>query len=104
MFDLSSPFARTVFGTAMAVIGLFLFFPIYWLAISAFKPNAELYQIVPTLYPHTPVLTHFETAFGRGNLLLHLRNSLAVSCSAAALNTLLAIYAGYSFAVSAQPV
>ena len=66
--------------------------------ISAFKPNAELYRIVPTLYPHDPVLTHFATAFGRGNLMQQLRNSLTVSGSAAALNTLLAIYAGYSFA------
>jgi multiple sugar transport system permease protein len=98
MFDLSSRSAKLVFGTVAILIAFFLFFPIYWLVISAFKPNAELYRITPTLYPHDPVLTHFATAFGRGNLLQQLRNSLVVSCSAAALNTLLAIYAGYSFA------
>jgi multiple sugar transport system permease protein len=98
MFDLSSPLARGVFLTAMAVIALFLFFPIYWLIISAFKDNGELYQIIPTLFPHQPVLTHFETAFGQGHLLRNLRNSVIVSGSAASLNTLLAIYAGYSFA------
>ena len=78
MLDLSSRFSRFVFGAVAIAIGLFLFFPIYWLTISAFKPDAELYRIVPTLYPHDPVLTHFATAFGRG--------------------TLLAVYAGYSFA------
>ena len=98
MFDLSSRLAKLMFGGVAILIALFLFFPIYWLVISAFKPNAELYRIVPTLYPHDPVLTHFATAFGRGNLLQQLRNSLTVSGSAAALNTLLAIYAGYSFA------
>jgi len=98
MFDLSSPLARLIFGLVMAAIALFLFFPIYWLVISAFKGNSELYRIIPTLYPHEPVLTHFRTAFGQGNLLLHLQNSLIVSCASAALNTLLAIYAGYSFA------
>lgn len=98
MFDLSSPAARIVFTLGLGLIGLFLFFPIYWLVISAFKPNAELYQIIPTLYPHTPTLEHFGTAFGRGNLLTQLRNSLIVSCSAAALNTVIAMYAGYSFA------
>jgi multiple sugar transport system permease protein len=98
MFDLSSRLARLAFGAVAIAIALFLFFPIYWLVISAFKPNAELYRIVPTLYPHDPVLTHFATAFGRGNLMQQLRNSLTVSGSAAALNTLLAIYAGYSFA------
>lgn len=98
MFDLSSRLARLGFGAVAIAVALFLFFPIYWLVISAFKPNAELYRLVPTLYPHEPTLTHFATAFGRGNLLQQLRNSLVVSGSAAALNTLLAIYAGYSFA------
>ena len=98
MFDLSSRVAKLAFGGVAMLIAVFLFFPIYWLVISAFKPNAELYRIVPTLYPHDPVLTHFATAFGRGNLMQQLRNSLTVSGSAAALNTLLAIYAGYSFA------
>jgi multiple sugar transport system permease protein len=98
MLDLSSRLSRFVFGGLAIIIGLFLFFPIYWLTISAFKPDAELYQIIPTLYPHDPVLTHFVAAFGRGNLIQHLKNSLLVSCAAAALNTLLAIYAGYSFA------
>ena len=98
MFDLSSRLARFAFAAVMVAIAFFLFFPIYWLVISAFKGNAELYRLVPTLYPHEPTLTHFATAFGRGNLLRQLQNSLLVSCSAAALNTLLAVYAGYSFA------
>lgn len=103
MLDLSSGMAKTVFGLLLTLIGVFLFFPIYWLAISAFKSNAELYQIIPTLYPHSPTLEHFATAFGRGNLLLHLKNSLLVSGAAAALNTLLAMYAGYSFAKFRYP-
>ena len=98
MLDLSSPKARAVFGLVMAAIMLFLFFPIYWVVISAFKANGELYQVIPTLWPHDPVLTHFQTAFGRGHLLDQLRNSLLVSGAAATLNTVLAMYAGYSFA------
>lgn len=98
MLDLSSRLARYTFGSIAIAIGLFLFFPIYWLVISAFKPDLELYRIIPTLYPHEPTLKHFATAFGRGNLLQQLKNSLLVSCSAAGLNTFLAVYAGYSFA------
>lgn len=103
MLDLSSPAARTVFAIAAALIGFFLFFPIYWLAISAFKGNAELYRLVPTLWPHAPTLENFVTAFTRGNLLLHLKNSLFVSGCAAAINTVLAMYAGYSFAKFKYP-
>ncbi len=103
MLDLSSLRARTVFAIAAALIGFFLFFPIYWLAISAFKGNAELYRIVPTLWPQDPTLANFVTAFTRGNLLLHLKNSLFVSGSAAAINSILAMYAGYSFAKFRYP-
>jgi multiple sugar transport system permease protein len=103
MLDLSSPTARTVFAIAAALIGFFLFFPIYWLAISAFKGNAELYRLVPTLWPHAPTLENFVTAFTRGSLLLHLKNSLFVSGCAAAINTVLAMYAGYSFAKFKYP-
>jgi multiple sugar transport system permease protein len=103
VLDLSSPAARTVFAVAAALIGFFLFFPIYWLAISAFKGNAELYRLVPTLWPHAPTFENFVTAFTRGNLLLHLKNSLFVSGCAAAINTVLAMYAGYSFAKFKYP-
>ncbi|MCM0019764.1 MAG: carbohydrate ABC transporter permease [Tagaea sp.] len=98
MLDLTSRAARIVFGGTLVAMALFLFFPIYWLGISAFKGNAELYRIIPTLWPKAPTLEHFVTAFGRGRLLDQLGNSLMVSGSAAAINTMLAMYAGYSFA------
>ncbi|MEJ1160555.1 carbohydrate ABC transporter permease [Prosthecomicrobium sp. N25] len=98
MLDLSSPMARTVFLAVAGAIALYLFFPIYWLVISAFKANGELYRIVPTLFPHEPTLDHFRTALGQGRLPEQLRNSLTVSLSSASVNTALAIYAGYSFA------
>jgi multiple sugar transport system permease protein len=98
MFDLKPLAARLVFALVLGAIALFLFFPIYWLAISAFKGNSELYRVIPTLWPQEPTLEHFRTAFGRGQLGTQLGNSLLVSGSAAALNLLLAMYAGYSFA------
>jgi multiple sugar transport system permease protein len=98
MLDLTGSLARTVFAIVLVAIAVFLFFPVWWLVISAFKGNAELYRLIPTLWPHAPTLVHFETAFTRGNLLPQLANSLTVSCAAAALNTVLAMYAGYSFA------
>jgi multiple sugar transport system permease protein len=98
MLDLRSRTARIVFGGLLLLLGFFLFFPLYWTAISALKPNAELYRVVPTLIPEAPTLTHFATAFTRGNLLLHMQNSLLVSTAAALINTGLALHAGYAFA------
>jgi multiple sugar transport system permease protein len=48
--------------------------------------------------PQAPTLVHYATALGRGNLSTHLSNSLIVSGAAATLNTVLAVYAGWSFA------
>lgn len=98
MFDLSSTSAKIVFGLALAFIGFFLFFPLYWLVISSLKGNAELYQIVPTPIPVMPTLEHFTAAITRGKLPMYLLNSLITSGASALLVSTLAIYAGYSFA------
>ncbi len=98
MLDLRSPLARFAFVALLVMVGLFLFFPVYWLVVSALKPNAELYRVIPTPLPLAPTLEHFRTAVLKGDLLLHLKNSLLSSGASALLNTVLAIYAGYSFA------
>ena len=98
MLDLSSRTAKIVFTATLLLIGSYLFFPLYWMLTSALKPNAELYRIIPTLYPHDPTLQHFVTAVTQGKLPTYLTNSLITSGSSAALNTVLALYAGYSFA------
>jgi multiple sugar transport system permease protein len=98
MFDLSSPSAKIVFGLALAFIGFFLFFPLYWLVISSLKGNAELYQVIPSPFPVQPTLEHFITAITTGKLPRYLANSLITSGASATLVTILAVYAGYSFA------
>jgi len=98
MLELSSRGARLAFTIFAITTGLFLFAPIYWLVVSAFKGNQELYRIIPTLWPQAPVFQHFRTAFERGDLMTNLRNSLVVSGGSAALNTVLAAYAGYAVA------
>jgi multiple sugar transport system permease protein len=98
MLDLSSPTAKIVFGTTLCVIGFFLFFPVYWMIASSLKADAELYRIIPTAFPHEISFAHYWTALTQGRLPTYLMNSLITSGSSAALNTLLALYAAYSFA------
>jgi multiple sugar transport system permease protein len=98
MLELSSRSGRILFSATAVLLALFLFSPVYWLIASALKPNAELYRVIPTLWPHDPTLVHARTAFERGALFLNLKNSLVVSGGAALLNTVLAAYAGYSVA------
>ncbi|WP_108663372.1 carbohydrate ABC transporter permease [Acuticoccus kandeliae] len=98
MLDLTSTRAKIVVGATAIGIGFFLFFPVYWLVVSSFKSDAELYRVTPTLFPETITLTHFIKALTVGKLPLQLANTLAVSLGSAAVNATLAVYAGYSFA------
>lgn len=98
MLDLSTKSAKLIFIAVALMIGLFLFFPVYWLVVSALKPDAELYSLTPTLFPQSVTFDHFRTAIFQGDLPLHLMNSLIVSLSSATINATLAVYAGYSFA------
>jgi multiple sugar transport system permease protein len=98
MLDLSSTTAKIVFGLTLLLIGFFLFFPVYWMIISSLKSDAELYKIIPTAFPQQLTLQHYWTALTQGRLPIYLLNSLITSSSSAALNTLLALYAAYSFA------
>ncbi|CAM3802877.1 carbohydrate ABC transporter permease [Parendozoicomonas haliclonae] len=103
MFELRSWQARLGFGCLLLLIAFFLFFPVYWALISAFKGNSELYQLNPTLFPGEIHFGHFITALTEGNLLLQLKNSLLTSTSSALLNAALASLAGYSFAKFEYP-
>ncbi|MEM1363034.1 MAG: carbohydrate ABC transporter permease [Pseudomonadota bacterium] len=98
MLDLSARGAKVTFWAIALLLGLFIFFPVYWLVISSLKTDAELYLIRPTLFPREITFQHFRTALFEGDLLNQLKNSLIVSGSSAALNSILAVYAGYSFA------
>lgn len=98
MFDLSSTGAKIVFGILLVLIGFYLFFPIYWMVTSALKDNAELYQVIPSFFPQHPSVAHFWSAIAESKLGLYLLNSLIVSGCSALINTILALYAGFSFA------
>jgi len=98
MFDLSSRTAKLVFGGVLVVIGFYLFFPIYWMITSSLKGNAELYRVIPTFFPQQFTFAHYWSAIAESKLLVYLGNSLIVSGASAAINTVLAVYAGYSFA------
>ncbi|MET3896155.1 multiple sugar transport system permease protein [Devosia sp. UYZn731] len=98
MFDLSSRTAKIVFGLTLALIGFYLFFPIYWMITSSLKGNEELYRVIPTWFPQQFTLAHYWSAIAESKLLVYLSNSLITSGSSATINTILALYAGYSFA------
>lgn len=83
----------------MALILLFLLFPIYWMVITAFKTNMEAYRYPPSFFPKHPVTEGFRKLFLENNqFFVYYWNNVVVSAWSAALSCVVAIFTGYSLA------
>ena len=82
-------------GVLAWTCALLLFFPIFWVAITAFKTEQQAYS--PSLL-FMPTLATFGEVFGRSNYLAFVQNSLIVSLGSTFLCLLLAVPAAYSMA------
>jgi multiple sugar transport system permease protein len=87
-----------LFYAAVAFFVVVAAFPFYWMLITAFKTNADLYNVnnIPFWFNAPPTLEHFrylfeETLFGRWLL-----NSLVVGVCVVGITLVTAIPAGYA--------
>jgi multiple sugar transport system permease protein len=88
------------FYTAVALFVVLAAFPFYWMLITAFKTNTDLYNVdnIPFWFNAPPTLAHFrylfeQTVFGRWLL-----NSLIIGVCVVAITLVTALPAGYSLA------
>lgn len=88
----TSPWWVAVLGWGCAIL---LFFPIFWVAITAFKTEQQAYT--PTLF-FLPTLDTFREVFGRSNYLAFVQNSMIVSLGSTLACLLLAVPAAYAMA------
>lgn len=88
-------------GWAVAVLAVLLVFalaPVYWMVSSAFKSNAELAALTPTLFPQHPTLEQFRAVLADGSLL----RSMLFSAVVAGLTTVIVVVlaSGAAYAVT----
>ena len=82
----------------------FAIFPFYWMVVTSFKQNADLYVGAtnvahnPFLFNIPPTLDHLRILFGQTLYLTWLRNTLFVGLVVVGITLLLAVPAGYSLA------
>jgi multiple sugar transport system permease protein len=98
VFELKHPAQQAVFYGLLALLGLFIFFPIFWMVSTSLKPAGEVFRVVPTLLPQQPTVENYVRALTEENILVYLRNSVITAGSSSVLTMLLAAYAGFSFA------
>lgn len=83
----------------LALIMLFLLFPIYWMLITSFKTNLEAYLYPPSFFPKNTVLEGFINLFTKNNeFFIYYFNNFYVSFLSALITCAIAIFAGYSIA------
>ncbi|HEV8437518.1 MAG TPA: carbohydrate ABC transporter permease [Methylomirabilota bacterium] len=75
-------------------------FPIVWMAITAFKQEADLYRVdhVPFWFYLPPTLENFELLFSRTYFATWLVNTLMLSACVVLITVLAAVPAGYALA------
>ncbi|QBQ96781.1 carbohydrate ABC transporter permease [Paraburkholderia pallida] len=87
--------ARVVPGLLAWVIALALFFPIFWMTITAFKTEQQAY--IPSLF-FIPTLDSFREVFARSNYFAFAWNSVLISAGVTIVCLILAVPAAYAMA------
>jgi len=90
----------TAFYGAVAFFVVLAAFPFYWMLITSFKTNADLYNVtnIPFWFNDAPTLEHFRYLFGKTLFATWLLNSVIIGLCVVAITLVTALPAAYSLA------
>lgn len=81
----------------LALILIFLLFPIYWMVVTALKTNMEAYLYPPTFVPAEPTVSSFKSLFTVNNqFFVYYKNNFIVAGFSALISTFVALVSGYA--------
>ncbi len=88
------------FSLGVAFFVILAAFPFYWMVITAFKTNSDLYSVtnIPFWFNDAPTLEHFRYLFHETLFARWLWNSLLIGVCVVAITLVTALPAGYSLA------
>jgi multiple sugar transport system permease protein len=88
------------FYGALSLLVLFAAFPFYWMLITTFKAEGDLYDLksVPYWFNVAPTLSHLRYLFAQTLFVDWLLNSLIIGLCVVAITLVVALPAGYSLA------
>ena len=89
-------------GLTLGLTTLIVLIPFLWMISIAFTPEKEAFGSI-SLIPAHPTLGNFTTALVNANLIRALLNSTIVALVAVSANCLIAVLAGYAFAMLPFP-
>ncbi|HZD99821.1 MAG TPA: carbohydrate ABC transporter permease, partial [Micromonosporaceae bacterium] len=68
-----------IWNTVAVVFALIMFFPVYWMVATAFKPSNEVLTFHPNLLPLHATIENFTSAINAPDFLTDLRNSVVIT-------------------------
>ena len=88
------------FYSAVVVLVLFAAFPFYWMLITTFKTDGDLYnlQSIPYWFNAPPTLEHIEYLFQKTLFLRWVLNTAIIGVCVVAITLVVSLPAGYSLA------
>jgi ABC-type glycerol-3-phosphate transport system permease component len=90
--------ARVLLYLGLTALALLFVFPFYWLLVSAFKTQAQIFSLPPQWLPVPGTLDNMASLFRETNLPRAFLNSVVVSGGHVALAVFLCSLAGFAFA------
>ena len=82
----------------LAIGGIIMVFPLFWLFSTSLRPGTELIQVPPSLLPQHWTLDNFQKAIDRAPLLTYMWNSVVFATVSTVFILLTSTAAGYIFA------
>jgi multiple sugar transport system permease protein len=91
-------FGKVVHWMVLAVFSILLGFPFYWMFITSFKRNPDLYNLKnnPFIFNQKPTLEHLRLLFNETLFLRWIGNTLFAGIFVVAITLLLAVPAAYA--------
>jgi multiple sugar transport system permease protein len=91
---------QTGFYTLVTALVIFATWPFYWMLITAFKTEHDLYNLesIPYIFNEPPTLQHVNWLFNHTQFARWLWNSLVIGVLVAGITLLVAVPAGYALA------
>ena len=91
---------RMGFYTLVTALVIFAVWPFYWMLVTAFKTEHDLYNLksIPYIFNEPPTLQHVNWLFNNTQFVRWLWNTLTVGVMVVGITLLVAIPAGYALA------
>lgn len=89
---------KTILYVVLIFTSLTMLFPFFWMFSNSFKPDRELFDLPPRIFPRNWTLQNYLESMRSANFPRYFLNSIIVAVAIIALNLFLSSLGGYCFA------